>query len=72
VPASLTVCGDPTSPTGDGVPAPPQQPYDQRAVAVYILQLKAIIRECHGNNKAALDLLDTFQTRFAEMEKASR
>lgn len=70
VPTSLLVCGDETSPTKDGIPAPPKQPYDQREVAAYIVKLKAIIRECHGNTKAVQKLLDEFQDRFDTLKKA--
>lgn len=65
VPKTLLVCGDETSPTKDGIPTPPKQPYDQREVAAYIVKLKAIIRECHGNRNAVQKLLDEFQTRIA-------
>ncbi|MDX0267597.1 hypothetical protein GOC13_07105 [Sinorhizobium meliloti] len=70
VPKTLLACGDENSPTKDGVPAPPKQPYDQREVAAYIVKLKAIIRECHGNKNAVQKLLDEFQAKATELTQA--
>lgn len=69
VPATLFVCGDENSPTKDGIPAPPPMPYDNKAVAAYIVKLKAIIRECHGNNNAVHKLLTEFEAKAVEMAK---
>lgn len=72
VPKTLFVCGDENSPTKDGIPAPPKMPYDQREVAAYVVKLKAIIRECHGNKAAVARLLETFHQKMVEMKKAKR
>ncbi|MBB5277798.1 hypothetical protein HNR26_003887 [Rhizobium rosettiformans] len=72
MPKSMLVCGDENSPTDDGIPAAPQQPYDQKAVAAYIVLLKAVIRECHGNKDAVEELLNEYQLKAVELAKAKQ
>lgn len=72
VPKTLLVCGDERSPTKDGIPAAPKQPYDQREVAAYIVKLKAIIRECHGNKNAVERILQEFEAKAAALVKTKQ
>ena len=72
VPKTLLACGDEQSPTKDGIPAAPKQPYDQREVAAYIVKLKAIIRECHGNKNALQKLLEEFQAKAVALAQSRK
>lgn len=72
VPKTLLVCGDENSPTKDGIPAAPKMPYDQREVAAYVVKLKAIIRECHGNKNAVVLLLEKFESEALRLSTAQR
>ena len=62
VPAGVRTCKD--------LPTPPPQPYKQKAVGLYIVALRDVVRNCKGNLGAVNTILTDFERKAAELEAA--